>query len=703
VSDFTDSEFASLDLGDKRVLRLTTDNMFQKKLERFPHLSYLIFMNRDLLICSFLSFAALAFPTASQAQEQVTSTLVDTVATLDLTTVEATSPARSVIIRQESVQQFYAPSIATKTLLPVEKAEKTLLPAVDTISGAEIRTYQRYDLGDILSQTAGVSLVEAGQMGAQTSLFIRGMESNHTVVLLNGRRLPPGLSGIYQLEYLDVSTLESVQITKGASSSLYGSDALAGAIDMRSTDARFIEENTLSSFLEGGSFSTFRTGHKLTLRDGPVSIALDTSLLETANDRPSSDFENGLIRGNVAIELGDGVYFDVLGYIQDSFLEVPGSSLSAGFPDQQINKNQSTLFSPRFSMRRDDWDFSTFYSLTTNELEATKDAFFNDNLLEQTGNELEAVFNYHPTAEATWTLGAGYYGYEFERTALIPGPFNLPSEFEFSYTSVFAQADLDLPGDFHLLTSGRFDEHDSFTSKGTYTVQLSREFEATGTTLFAKTATGYKAPAGQDFIFLAPNIDPTTLQPEESMTWEIGARQPIINERSSVALTYFQADVENLIDVDPFTFVDPAIADTESQGLELELVYSPVENVRFYTNATWLDAIITDGQYLGGFGGSPGDRLTRRPEYSLAGGVVVSGDSWRLGAEIRGAYERLDAPNFYLDDYTVARIFGSVEVADNVELYGRLENVFDLDYENTNGFEAAGFGVFGGVRVVFGQ
>ena len=231
---------------------------------------------------------------------------------------------------------------------------------------------------------------------------------------------------------------------------------------------------------------------------------------------------------------------------------------------------------------------------------------------------------------------------------------------------------------------------------------MSHEIEATATTLFAKTATGYKAPSGQDFIFLDAGIDPSTLRPEESWTWEVGVRQTIFNERSSVSLTYFQAEVDNLIDVDPFTFVDPAIVDTESEGLELEFVYSPCENFRFYTNATWLDAIITDGQYLGGFGGNPGDRLTRRPQYSLAGGVIVSGDTWKLGAEIRGAYERLDAPNFSLDDYTVARLFGSVALTDNVELYGRLENVFDLDYENTSGFEAAGFGVFGGVRMVFG-
>ncbi len=261
-------------------------------------------MNRDLLICSFCTALLLIVPVG--AQEGITSTLVDDVATLDLTTVEADSPARSVIIRQEAVQQFHTPSVATKTIQRTETEREKNLPAVDTISGAENRTFQRYDLGDILSQSAGVSLIEAGQMGGQTSLFIRGMESNHTVVLLNGRRLPPGLAGIYQLEYLDVSTLESVQITKGAASSLYGSDALAGVIDMHSTDARYIEENTLSSFVEGGSFSTFRTGHKVTLKDGPVTITLDTSILDTANDRPAPPFENGTHPGQCRHRAGRG-------------------------------------------------------------------------------------------------------------------------------------------------------------------------------------------------------------------------------------------------------------------------------------------------------------------------------------------------------------------------------------------------------------
>lgn len=656
-------------------------------------------MHRDYLICIF---SAAVFPSVLVSQETVVSTLVDPVATLDLTTVDANGPDRAVLIREEAVQAFFTPVIETRTPETPER-KKELLPSVDTISGAEIRTLQRRDLVDVLDHTAGVHLVQAGQTGAQSSLFIRGMESNHAVVLLNGRRLPPGLAGLYQLEYLDVSTLESVQILRGASSSLYGSDALAGAIDLRSTDARHVSEDTLNSFVEAGSFSTVRTGHKFTLRDGRLGLALDTSLLETGNDRPRSDFENGVLRGNLAFEIADGVQFDVLAYIQDSFLEVPGSSLSPSFPEPQINDNQSSLLSPRFSIVRDEWDFATFYSHSQNELEATRDVFALDSRLEQTGHEFEAVFNWHPDKNATWTLGGGHYTYEFERTPLIPGPFNTPAAFGYGYGSVFAQANLDLPANFHLLASGRHDEHDSFDSRATWTVSLDHTIEATGTMLFAKAATGYKAPSGQDFVFLAPTLDPSTLLPEESLTREIGFRQTVLNERSSIALTYFEAEIDNLIDVDPFTFVDPAIVDTETSGFELETVISPCESLRLYTNATWLDAVITDGQYLGGFGGSPGDRLPRRPEFALSGGVVVSGDRWQLGAEVTGAYDRLDSPGVILDDYTVARVFGSYEVNDRVEVYGRLENVFDLDYETTQGFEAAGLGAFGGVRIVWGR
>ena len=664
-------------------------------------------MNLDLLMRNFLCVAvSLVFIASGFSQDEVVTTITDDTATLDLTTV---SGARSVIIREEAIQQAVTPSVATKTTTP-EEAPDYLLPSVDTISGAEIRTFQRYGLEDVLRQSAGVSVVQAGQAGGQTSLFIRGMESNHTVVLLNGRRLPPGLAGLYQLEYLDVSTLESVQFLRGGASSLYGADAMAGAIDLRSTDARFVGANTLSSYVEGGSFSTLRTGHKITLSEGRVGVALDASSITTDNDRPWSQFDNGVLRGNIAVEITDGIYFDLLGYVQDANLQVAGSTNRPTFPAQQTTDTQSDLLSPRISVIRDDWDFSGFYSLTSTDLESLSSPLFSDHTLSQVGREAEALFNYRGVEGAVFTLGAGSYQYEFDRTPIIPGAFNPDSNFEYSYTSIFAQADAEIFDGTHLLVSGRFDDHDTFESKATYSAQLSQRLPSTGTTLFGKVSTGYKAPSGQDFIFLDASVNPADLNPEESLTWEIGFSQSLFEDKANLSLTYFQTDVDDLVD-STFNFTTftsfAAVVDTATSGVELEFRTNPCDSLEAYLNYTFLDAEVVDGSYFGTY--NQGDPLVRRPRHTLNAGFVFSRENWKAGAEISGAYDRLDNRDFitndflYVDDYTVARIFGSCTLNDNIEIYGRLENAFDAMYEQTAGFAGTGFGAFAGLRIVLGE
>jgi len=587
--------------------------------------------------------------------------------------------------------------VATKT----EKTANEVLPSVDTLSGGDLRTRQLYQLEDVLRFQPGGSVVQSGQTGSQTSLFIRGMESNHAVVLLNGRRLAPGLAGLYNLELLDTSFLDSVQIQRGPVSSLYGSDALAGAIDLRMADARRLEEGlSASPFVEGGSFNTIRAGSQVAARQGPLGVVFDLSFVDTDNDRPVNEFRNLNLRTNVSYEIADQTWIDLLGFYQNSRLEVPGSTLSAFFPETQLNENESGLLSPRFTIERDDWDFSTFYSYNTSELEATEDVFMLDNQLEQDSHEIEAQLNVRPNDDTTLTLGGGWFGYEFSRTPLIPSEFNTASSAEFGYWSIFGQADLDLPANFNLIGSGRYDGHDSFDSKATWAVTLSNRLEATNTQFFGRAATGYKAPSGQDFVFLDPSVDPSTIRPEESFSWEAGVRQFLPQDLGSIAVTYFNADIDNLVDSLGFPAF-PAIVDTKTQGIEVEATLDPTAWLRLYGNYTWLDATIDKGLYFGGFAGGPGDRLPRRPEHTAAGGFVVHNDDWKLGAEIRGAAGRLDVPDIQLGDYAVARVFGSYQVNETFEIFGRMENVFDENYEALRGYDASGFGAFGGVRITY--
>ena len=668
-----------------------------------------------MLMRLFSLGAILSVCSIAQGQDQERA---EDASTLDVTVVES-SPAPAVpnpVMTQrraapkppaEKIRNSSAtPEVPTVVATKTPKAEPQLIPSVDTLAVSELRQNQRFTAANFLRFAPGTSVVQTGQGGAVTSLFVRGMESDHTVVLLNGRRLPPGLAGQYQLEFLDISLLESVQLHRGPVSSLYGSDAVAGALDLRMTDARFVETNGLSSYFEGGSFSTFRNGTTVTFRENRFGGVLELATVSTENDRPESDFENRTLRGNFAFDVAEGIWFDVLGNVQAASIQVPGSSFNnPNFPENQLNENQSMLVSPRLTVERDNWDFSTFYSYSENVLEATQTLFLNDNLLEQTGHEAEAVFHFRPGEDATYTLGSGYYEYQFDRSPLTPGFFNQPANFRYSYGSVFGQADIDLPADFNVVTSIRHDSHDTYRDATTYSVQLSHHLESTGSTLFGKIATGYKAPVGQDLLFTLPGVDLSTIEPEESHSWEVGIRQDLFGKRGSLGLTWFHNDIENLIDNDPFTFVFSQV-DAETEGLEVEAEMKLTEELDFYANYTWLDARVVGGA---GFAGLPGDRLLRRPRHTVNAGLVWSTDRFDLGAEIQGGFDRIDGPAFgtnepfFADDYMIARLFGSRQITDRWEIYGRIENLFDERYVYTRGFEAAGFGIFGGVRISTGD
>lgn len=665
-------------------------------------------------------------------QEEAESSAGD----LDVTVVETPSPAPAVPVptirsreaspeaplNSESLEEpfFNIPEVATVIATRTPQLE---YPSADVAPVSEIREWQRFTVLDTLRQLPGVTIDQQGGLGTVTGLRIRGMESDQNVILLNGRRLPPGLAGQYQLEFFEISTLESVQVLRGSASSLYGSEAIGGVVDLRSTDARFVETNGVSWHAEGGSFETARAGGTLSIRDGIFGAVVEASTVESEGSRPKEDFENGVIRGNLAADLADGVWFDVLGMVQSGEVGVPGSSFPGAFtfpfyPADQRNINDSYLVSPRLTLEGDQWDFSLFYSYNQNELQNVDSPLFfgsnNDNLLKQVGRETEAVFNYSPIDDTILTLGAGRYQYAFEQAPIGNSSISQAATRGFSYDSIFGQFELALPFEFNLVASLRGDDHDTYDDATTYSLALKKEFSRTGTSIFARTATGYRPPTGQDLLFIIEspfsNAPPLSeLEPEESESWEVGIRQSFGPEgNSSLSVTYFENSYINGIELDP-TFFTFSQVDAEIGGFELALDCPISDSFKVYGNYTYLDTEVV-GSSSGNLAGAPGDRLARRPRHTLNGGFLLSGDQWNLGAEIHAVVDRRDTvagtdpiDPLGLEDYTVTRLFGSYDLSERLQLHGRIENLFDEHYEYSRGFEAPGFGAYTGIRMIFGE
>ena len=598
------------------------------------------------------------------------------------------------------------PEVATTV---VTKTEKITIPSASVASPRDIKIFQRADPNEILRRMPGAAVIQNGGPGTLTGVHIRGMQSDQNVVLLNGRRLPPGLAGQYQLEFLDVSTLESVQVLRGAGGSVHGADAIGGVIDLKSTDARFVENNALLTFAEGGSFRTIRSGTAATFREGAVGGVLEGATISTEGDRPFSDFENRNFRGNIAWDAARGAWFDVFGFVQSGSVEVPGSSFQNPlFPENQTNFNDAFLISPRITIERDDWDFQWFYNYNQNDLEAIDTPLFfgfgADNTLRQIGRETESRFTYRGLDRADLTIGGGRYEYHFRQTPIGVNSLVTPESRTFHYNSVFAQADLALPRDIGILASVRHDNHDSFADATTYSLAAEKKFPGTGTALFARVATGYRPPVGQDLLFIVDpaGINPLDLQPEESHSREAGLRQSFFGDAAAMTLTYFENEFTDSIEFDPTTFGISTV-DGRVKGWESEAKISLGDGIEFYANYAYLDTEVTGG--AGNLSGIPGSRLPRRPRHTVNGGIVLDRERWTLGGEIHGSLDRFDrpAPPSFVDDYTTARIFGSFELNKRAEFQWRIENLFDEDYLYTRGFEAPGFGAFAGLRFIFGR
>ena len=685
---------------------------------------------KSRLLTFLFCFPIFVFTCFSQDPEAVVAASPSLETTVVETTAISPAPAVPVPTTTQRAASPTPPPVAATAGVATTIATRTPqieAPSAETAPVSELTTFQRFTVNDTIRQMAGISLVQNGGPGTVTGFNIRGLQSDHNIVLLNGRRLPPGLAGQYQLEFLEVSTLESVQVLKGAASSLYGAEAIGGVIDLQSTDARFVENNGLSIYSEGGSFHTFRSGGMVSFREGRLGGIIEAATISTKADRPRSDFENSMLRGDIALDLGEAMWFDLLGYVQAGEVLVPGSTIAPfgpfapnpNFPENQRNFNDSYLISPRITIERDDWNFSTFYSYNQNTLASDQNTpfinFFTgmpadvDNELRQIGRETEAVFNYTAIDDATLTLGGGSYEYYFLQQPVGDRSVIARNSHAYRYTSAFGQADVDLPGQVNVIASVRKDDHDTYNDATTYSVAINKEIEATGTNLFAKKATGYRPPTGQDLIFIVNDqfanpagINPGDLDPEESDSWEIGFRQSLLDGDGNFSVTYFENDFKNSLEVDPATFLLSTV-DGSTAGFEIETEFEVRKGLGIYTNYTYLDTEVTGG--MGNLSGTPGNRLARRPRHLLNAGIVFSADDWSFGTELHGEFDRYDraaAPRF-ADNYITTRIFGSRSLNENLEIYGRVENLFDEEYIYTRGFKAPGFGIFGGVRMTFGE
>ena len=593
------------------------------------------------------------------------------------------------------------PYVVVATRTPVELGELSI--STSFIDAATLEQRQYFSLSDVLKELPGTAVVQNGHKGAIASLFTRGSESNHTAILLNGRRLPAGTVGQYDLSSLGIENLSSVEFVRGPSSSLYGSDAIGGVIDLRSREASPNQESTTLS-AEYGSFNS-RLGKYETLIGGEnFSVSAGVSYFETENDRPNSDYERTAGNLYASYAINPKLKFDFQGLYYDSKLGVPGDerypigTLYGTYPAEEINETQTTLLSPGLHFQaNENFQLSTFYSRSKNTFEANDSPFSSNFTFKETVDELSFIANFTPEAlPVLFTGGLSYLQLEYDRQPKNPASSTAPFEYDYGNQAIFGQTIWDVSESLRFIGSMRFDRFDRFKNFTTGNAEFSYYFPGSDTRLFLKYGTGMAPAAANDIARLEGK-----LEPEESQSWEIGFKQNFTEPKLGFGMLYFHSRINNLVDDDGgWPNAQYEVVNTEQDGVESELTWQITPTVSSRVAYTYLQAEVSAGTYF--YSDGPGARLIRRPKHSIAANLDwEASESIRLGLGFQAAIDREDPAGTRHEDYELFRIYGDWQLSNALTLYGRVENLFDQHFTYTRGFSNSGCAAYLGARLKF--
>lgn len=566
--------------------------------------------------------------------------------------------------------------------------------SVTVIDRAAIEREHYPMLVDALRRVPGLTIADRGAPGSLATVLMRGTKTEHTTVLVDGRPVPMNLAGSYNLETTPLDNVERVEVLRGPASSLYGGKTIGGVINIITRSGRGLEKPETTAYFEAGSYGSFREGVSTLGSAGDLDWAFDFNRQDLQGQRPNSQFQHTGSAGRVGWQISETLRFELDGRHYEAIVGNPGNRLSNDTDDQ--TRTEFWSISPRLIWdTTENWQQILTYSYSEFRQVASGFTGFTPN------NRISVVtqfLDYQNVVKATdwWTLTAGFWYQDqgYDRFNDNIGATDIDQNT--SNWAFYGQSQMEVLEGLNFIAGLRYDSYSDFDDAVTWRTGLSYRVPVVGTILHANYGTAFSPPSPQD---REPALFGNALlvKPERSRGFEFGFEQPIPAAKAKLSATYFQNDLEDTYQFDLSTFSTQPIGEARTRGVELGAEWDPVEQVKVYANYTYLDADDLSSNV----------RLVRRPRHTVSGGIIVRPVD-TVTVSLSGTYvidrEDFDPATFAqtdLEDYFVARLSVNWRLHKNVELFGRVENLFGDNYEEAAGFLAYDTGVYAGVKVRF--
>lgn len=586
---------------------------------------------------------------------------------------------------------------ATRLPLPPEETSAS----VSVITAQDLEQKQTERVSDALREIPGLSVVQTGTPGQLTSVFTRGLKSEHTQVLIDGIPINQGLAGLFNFADLTIDDIDRIEVVRGPQSTLYGPRGLAGVIQIFTKQGSGPPSGSVSA--EGGSYDTFRESLQTSGSWQQFDYSLGASRLDTDNARPNNQYRNSNGVAN-------------LGWSPNEQLRVSSlftySLSDAGNPDTIFAPKpfdnfltERWLIAPHLDYRPVEWwehKLIVSYDHERQVNDPNDDGFVGPTRALFKRFTIDYQNDLKPAGWLTLTSGFFYSDIDAgqERPFVSQDFGSQPTFISDQTTEVagFVQARATPFEGLSLIAGGRYDHFNQFGGVWTYRFAGSYKIKPSGTVLHSSYATGFSPPTSQDKIF-GNNFN---LDPEKVKGFDAGVTQQLWGDRVVIGATYFHNDLSNVIGFNG-QFDTLNLGAARTQGIETELHARPIENLTVTASYTYLEAEKTSSADISQL---PGARLPRRPRNEF---YVSASYLWfkklRTTAEAKfvNAREELNfgGPNFDIEDYSFANF--AVEYAWNSHLtiFGRVDNLTNEHYSEVFGFPALGRAAYGGVRLSF--
>jgi vitamin B12 transporter len=589
---------------------------------------------------------------------------------------------------------------ATRFDIPLDQSPAS----VSVITSEDLENKQIERVSDALREVPGLSVVQTGVAGQLTSVFTRGLRSEHTQVLLDGVPINQGLQGAFNFADLTTDDIDRIEVVRGPQSTLYGPRALAGVIQIFTKQGE--GPPGIQSSAEGGSYDTFREKLQSDGKIGQFDYSVGASRLDTDNARPNNQYRNSAAIANLGWSPNEQLRISGLFTYSLSDIGLPNTVFDPRPIDNFLTERW--LIAPHIDFHVSDWwehklIFAYDHERQLND--PNEDGFLGPTraLFERT--TIDYQNGLRPTSWLVMTSGFFYSrvnaGQERPFVSQIFGPQPTFVSDHTQQVAGFLQATATPIENLILVAGGRFDHFNQFGGIWTYRFAGSYTFDQTDTTLHSSVGTGFSPPSSQDKIF-GNNFG---LKPERDLGWDIGIRQELWScggGSVGIGLTYFHNDLSNVIGFNGL-FETLNLGAARTQGLEAELRAQPIPDLVFMASYTYLDAEKTSSADISQLQGA---RLPRRPRNEVY--VSASYFWWkrlRTTAEAKfvNAREELNfgGPNFDIEDYSFVNFAVEYEVNPHMSLFGRIDNLTNEHYAEVFGFPALGRAAYGGMKIRF--